>query len=506
MEHSKVVEHTEVRHISVFEQTLAVEPAFSEQEFFSKLLKQAKTEDSESNCQLIPALFQVIPVPLVIARMTDGIILYANEHYCSTFGLVSEVMNTNQTIEWYYDSVDWQSLLQLLTTQDYLRDHEVKMQLPDGTLIWCHLSLQKLTFQGEQALLGVFGNITKYKEEIQLLQTRIQGNSTGKFLDTENLIPDINERHRLEDALQQAEAKYRSIFENASEGIFQSTSDGYYISANPALARLYGDSNPEELITRLVDIEHQLYVEPQRRAEFMMLLQENDFVCEFESQVYRKDGSVIWISENAHAVRDTNTRELLYYEGTVEDITEQKLAKEQLHQRAFYDVLTKLPNRALFMERLSNAIERAKRQSEYRFALLFLDLDHFKVVNDTLGHLVGDQLLFAIARRLETCVLAEDTVARLGGDEFTILIEDIKDINPAICVAQKIKQELSAAFHLDGHELFAAASIGIVLSPEVSQDKFTSNYDQMEDLLHNADMALYRAKALGKARYEVFNA
>ncbi|MEQ8971603.1 MAG: EAL domain-containing protein [Coleofasciculus sp. C1-SOL-03] len=316
---------------------------------------------------------------------------------------------------------------------------------------------------------------------------------------------DITERKQAEQALKQAEAKYRSIFENALEGIFQSTADGHYISANPALARLYGYSSPDELMARLTDIEHQLYVDPQRRTEFVRLLQENDAVADFESQVYRKDGSVIWIAENARAVRDMTTGELLYYEGTVEDITEHKLAKDQLQTRAFYDTLTGLPNRALFMDRLSHTVERAKRHPTYRFALLFLDLDRFKVVNDSLGHLLGDQLLIGIARRLESCLRTEDTVARLGGDEFTILLEDIEDIHHATRIAERIQQELAAPFNLDGHEVFTGASVGIVLSREIQQGDDITNYDCPEDLLRDADTALYRAKALGRSRYEVFD-
>jgi PAS domain S-box-containing protein len=236
----------------------------------------------------------------------------------------------------------------------------------------------------------------------------------GVVLGVEGFITDITERKRSEDASRQAEAKYRSIFENALEGIFQSSADGHYLSANPTLAKIYGYASPQELIESLTDIEHQLYVKPQRRDEFVRLMQENDAVSEFDSQVYRKDGSVIWISENARAVRDPQTGELLYYEGLVEDITECKRAKEQLRERAFYDTLTGLPNRALFMERLSQMVERGKGDPNYGFAVLFLDLDRFKVVNDHLGHLVGDQLLIAIARRLESCIRAEDTVARLG--------------------------------------------------------------------------------------------
>lgn len=319
--------------------------------------------------------------------------------------------------------------------------------------------------------------------------------ASGNVLGLEGFITDITDRKQVEEALRQAEVKYRSIFENAIEGIFQTTPEGHYISANPALARLYGYSSPVELMAHLTDIEHQLYVEADRRHEFISLLQEHDAVSDFESQVYRQDSSVIWISENARAVRD-EAGTLLYYEGTVEDITERKRIKEQLQTQAFYDILTGLPNRALFVERLQQAIARSQECSDYLFAVLFLDLDEFKVINDSLGHLVGDQLLVAIARRLEGCVCG-DTVARLGGDEFTILLEDIEDVNNAISVAELIHQELASSFNLDGHEIFTAASIGIVLNSQ--------SYERPEDILRDADIALYRAKALGKARLVVFD-
>lgn len=315
----------------------------------------------------------------------------------------------------------------------------------------------------------------------------------------------VTQRKRAEAALRQAEANYRSIFEHALEGIFQSSADGRFLSVNPALAKIYGYASPEELIASLTDIEHQLYVEPHRRTEFVALIQNQDEVSGFESQIYRKDGSIIWISESARAVRHPNTGELLYYEGMVEDITEHKRVKEDLQERAFYDPLTGLPNRALFMDRLSHTVERAKRHPNYRFAVLFLDLDRFKFINDSLGHLVGDQLLVAIARRLERCLRAEDTVARLGGDEFTILLENITDVSQATRVAERILQELVAPFNLDSNEVFTAASIGIVLSREVGADALRTDYDRPEDLLRDADTALYRAKALGKGRYEVFD-
>src|SRR6476469_4891419 len=304
---------------------------------------------------------------------------------------------------------------------------------------------------------------SSWVERFEKVQRNLINRTQQLQLANRDLAKQIAERQLMESALRQAEEKYRSIFENAIEGIFQTTPDGHYISANPSLARIYGYGSPAELMARLTDIEHQLYVEPNRRAEFISLLQEHHAVSEFESQVYRQDGSIIWISENARAVRDA-TGALLYYEGRVEDITERNRAKEQLLHHAFYDTLTGLPNRALFMERLQQAIERAKSSDRYLLAVLFIDLDRFKVVNDSLGHLVGDQLLVAIARRLEACVRSQDTVARLGGDEFTILLENIENIHNATAVAERIHAALAGCIYLDGHEVFTAASIGIVLN------------------------------------------
>jgi diguanylate cyclase (GGDEF)-like protein/PAS domain S-box-containing protein len=184
--------------------------------------------------------------------------------------------------------------------------------------------------------------------------------------------------------------------------------------------------------------------------------------------------------------------------GITHDITERKRAEEQLLHNAFHDALTGLPNRAWFMERLKDAIERAKQQENYLFAVLFLDLDRFKVINDSLGHLVGDQFLIKIAARLKACLRPIDTAARLGGDEFTILLEGIENLSEAIEVVELIQQELALPFDLDGQEVFTTASIGIALNSILT-------YDQPENLLRDADTAMYRAKVLGRARYELFN-
>jgi diguanylate cyclase (GGDEF)-like protein len=179
------------------------------------------------------------------------------------------------------------------------------------------------------------------------------------------------------------------------------------------------------------------------------------------------------------------------------EVAERRQIEEQLRHNAFHDGLTDLANRALFTDHLQLALARAKRHEDYRFAVLFLDLDRFKVVNDSLGHVVGDKLLVGVARRLETAVRPGDTVSRLGGDEFTILLDDLGDAGEAEAVAGRLLRELAMPYNLGGHEVFVNVSIGVAVG--------STDYTRPEDLLRDADTAMYRAKQLGKARYEVFD-
>ncbi|HEV7858980.1 MAG TPA: EAL domain-containing protein [Pyrinomonadaceae bacterium] len=195
---------------------------------------------------------------------------------------------------------------------------------------------------------------------------------------------------------------------------------------------------------------------------------------------------------------ECHVEELNHYIAELERTSrELEESREHFRHAAFHDALTGLPNRTLFADFVKLAIERAKRQDVYSFAVLFLDLDRFKYINDSLGHTYGDQLLIEIARRLEKCLRSVDTVARFGGDEFAILLDGIKDSSDAIKVAQKIEEELLLPFNLGRHEAFTSASVGIALS--------TTGYEHPDDILRDADTAMYRAKDAGKARYELFD-
>ncbi len=218
---------------------------------------------------------------------------------------------------------------------------------------------------------------------------------------------------------------------------------------------------------------------------------------EVEHRVRHASGEWRWMLARGLAIRDA-AGSPYRMAGSLTDITDRKAAEEKLVRDALYDSLTGLANRTLLLQRLQHTLDRCQRREQLHFALLFLDLDRFKVINDGLGHVIGDQLLCEFARRLGTCVRPADTVARLGGDEFVILLEDIVDDTDAARIAERIHEVLKSPFVLDDHEVFTTASIGIAPG--------SPRYRNVQDLLRDADAAMYRAKAMGKSRHEMFDA
>ena len=218
---------------------------------------------------------------------------------------------------------------------------------------------------------------------------------------------------------------------------------------------------------------------------------------EFEDRLMNGQGEYRWVSSRQVVIaRDSQgrARQIL---GISQDMTERKRLEEQLVHTALYDALTDLPNRALFLDRLERAIRRGKRQLNYRFAVLYLDLDRFKVINDGLGHLAGDQMLVFIARRLESCLREGDTFARLGGDEFALLMEGLVKEADALLLAERIQSELRKPFLLGANEVVSSTSIGIAFSHAL--------YDNPKEVLRDADIALYRAKERGLGHYQIFD-
>jgi diguanylate cyclase (GGDEF)-like protein/PAS domain S-box-containing protein len=298
---------------------------------------------------------------------------------------------------------------------------------------------------------------------------------------------DITERKRAEAALREAEEKYRSIFEDAVVGIFQGTPDGRLLNVNRAFATIHGYESPEELLAAVSGKGDPLFSRPAQVKEWTRLLEEHGVVRGCEIEVLCKDGSHKWVVVNIRAVRNADGQ-VVFHDGTIEDITERKLAQQQVNYLAYYDALTGLPNRMLLHDRLNNALAAAVRRGTSA-ALLFLDLDRFKIINDSLGHSFGDLLLQQVANRLKSEIRQNDTVARVGGDEFLIVLASVESVAEVEAIAVRIVNSVTGEFIIQGRSLSVTCSLGISMFPTHGKDG--------ETLIKNADAAMYSAKEQG---------
>lgn len=302
---------------------------------------------------------------------------------------------------------------------------------------------------------------------------------------------------RAQEALRESEERYALAARGANDGLWDWNIQTGRVYYSPRWKAMLGwreneiGDRPEEWFDRIHDADRE-------RVQEEIAAHRNGSTPHFESEhrMLHKDGSFRWMLNRGVAVVDDSGR-TLRMAGSQTDITERKVS----------DPLTGLPNRLLFVDRLGRLIKHAKRRKDALFAILFLDLDGFKMINDSMGHLIGDQLLIGVANRLEKCLRSTDTlarlgesftVARLGGDEFTVILDYLKDPNDAKAAADRLMKALAPPFILGGKEVFTSVSIGIALS--------SSSYEEPEDMLRDADTAMYRAKSLGKARFEVFDA
>jgi len=302
----------------------------------------------------------------------------------------------------------------------------------------------------------------------------------------------VNERTT---ALKKSEAKYRTIFENTGTAIVIIEEDMKISLANSVFINLSGYEKDEiedrMPMTTFIDVKgrRKLFAGKSHSDEktdspFTI----KNFECKFFDK--NKNNKDIFITFAKIPGTGKNVV-------SIADISELKEAERQIHHQAFHDSLTNLPNRALFMEHLIMAIKRGKRRKNYFFAVIYMDIDRFKLVNDSLGHNIGDKLLVEFAKRIQDLLRDIDTLARFGGDEFVILLEDIEDENYAVEITKRLQKSLKSPFEIKGNDIYAPASFGIVLN--------TRMYDDPEIIIRDADAAMYYAKEKGKSQFKIFD-
>lgn len=301
---------------------------------------------------------------------------------------------------------------------------------------------------------------------------------------------DITERKQIENALRESEGKYRSLFEESLDGLFISNVEGNFTDINQKVIRMFGYDSKEEMLA--LDLEKDFYAYPADKENILAFVKEKGF-AELEVIIKTKNDIRITTLCSYSAVKNKDGA-IISYRGMIRDITEKKKSEELIWRQANFDTLTGLPNRDMFHDRLEQEIKKSYREC-LPLALLLIDLDHFKQVNDTLGHAVGDLLLQEAAQRIRACVRGSDTLARLGGDEFTVILSALSETGHIEDVAQKIVSKLAQPFRLGSDEVYVSASIGITIYP--------SDGD-IDSLVKNADQAMYVAKSKGRNRFSYF--
>lgn len=412
-------------------------------------------------------LFQSSPDPISVTRVRDGAFIEVNPSFSDTFGWpAAEIIGrTAPEISFWKDEQQRRQLYIKLVREQALNNAEAEYRTREGRLITCLVSSRLIQVEGETCI-------------------------TTTFLD-------VTERYQAEAALRASEVKFAKAFHSSPDAItICGRESGQFIEVNEGFHRLTG-YRPEEAAGRTAE-QLNLWLDPQQHEQIIQAVELHGRFLHREMRIRHRNGGIRSVEVSVEPF-ELNGLECLLL--SARDITQLKDAQAQIQHLAYHDPLTNLPNRALLMDRLTQQIALHKRH-DLHGALLFLDLDHFKHINDSLGHPVGDAVLKLVTARLEVSVRQEDTVARLGGDEFVVLLTGLSGKLPdvtrqVIRVAEKLRHLLAEPMLFDGHRLQVTPSIGIALVPE--------HGDTPADLLKRADIALYRAKDEGRNAIQLFH-
>ena len=313
----------------------------------------------------------------------------------------------------------------------------------------------------------------------------------GNVIELVGTTTDITEQKRAESALRASERRYRLLFERNLAGVLRTSLEGRILECNQATADILGYGSPEELVAVTAS---SFYESPSDRDLLIQELRSKKSLSNREMKFRCKNGEFAYVLANFSLIEDDPESEPLI-EWTLVDISERKVAEARAQALAYYDPLTALPNRTLLRDRLSQALALARRHN-HKVAVFFIDLDRFKVINDSLGHSIGDLLLKEVALRLKKCLRETDSVARLGGDEFVVVLSHLREVHEATTVAQRLLKAVAATFDIQGNMLNISCSLGVSIYPEHGSDS--------ETLIKNADAAMYMAKETGRNHSQLF--